>query len=332
MTLIFDRSTDLFADTRAEIVVLGPPTSHTPSICYWNEVPVTRWLAKHKPDVYFSPDGFIPLRSRVPCVPVVHDIAPLVYPQHMRWRDYLYYRAFQYKMIRRAPLVFTVSEFSKNEIATKCKHIDANKIYVAYNGLHSAFRIHPSKIVDIAELNIRQPYFLYYGSIHPRKNIHGLIKSFEIYRDNGGQSQLVICGRKAWKSKSVEEVIAETHVKDAITWLSYLDNEELHSVLLHAQAVVYISHYEGFGLPVLEAMATGVPVITSSDSPMEEIGGEAVITCHPLDHQAVANSMQLLEDNTVLRDRLITMGREQAKKFNYGESAEQIVQILREKL
>lgn len=246
----------------------------------------------------------------------------------MRWRDYVYYRLFQYKMIQRAAIVMTVSNFSKNEIANKCPKINADKIFVAYNGLHSAFRTSPSRGIDLAELNINHPYFLYYGSIHPRKNIHGLIKSFEIYRDQGGKNQLVICGRKAWKSKSVENVIAETHVKDAITWLSYLDNEELHTVLMQAEAVVYISHYEGFGLPVLEAMATGVPVITSSNSPMEEIGEEAVITCDPLDHEAVARAMTLIDDNEAVRHRLIKAGLSQAKKFSYGDSADKILNLI----
>ncbi len=261
-------------------------------------------------------------------MPVVHDLAPLVYPQYMRWRDYIYYRVFQVRMIKRATHVFTVSEFSKKEII-KHTGIDSEKISVAYNGLHSAFTTHKTELEELSAFDIKTPYFIYYGSIHPRKNIYGLIKSFELYRNQGGQAHLVISGRKAWKSNDIDDLLRNSFVSNYITWLPYLEAEHLHGVVRNALALVYISHYEGFGLPVLEAMASGVPVITSSDSSMSEIGENAVLTCHPLDHSDVASNMLAISTNQVLRQQLITRGLAQSSKFSYKESSQKILKIMK---
>ena len=307
-----------------------PSTTHTPSIAYWNEVSVSRWLNKNRPDIYFSPDGFIPLRCRVRCVPVVHDLAPIVYPQYMRWRDYIYYRIFQLKMIKRAWMVFTVSEFSKTEIL-RCSAISSDKVHVAYNGIHSGFNPKRKVAIDLNVLDIKRPYFMYLGSIHPRKNVFGLIKSFEYYRAAGGQASLVISGRKAWKSTDVDDLLQKSPVASHIVWLPYLPSSELQAVLKNALALVYISHYEGFGLPVLEAMAMGVPVVTSANSSMSEIGGNAVITHDPLNHEAISKAMLALTNDEDLRQQLIEKGKSQAIKFDYNESAQKILKIMKTK-
>lgn len=330
-TLIFDRENDVFSDYEEIKVVLGPRTSHTPSIAIWNEKSVTRWLRQNNPDIYFSPDGFIPLRSSVRCVPVVHDLAPLVFPQYMRWRDYVYYRVFQIRMIKRAWLVSTVSSFSKNEIV-KYSGVKAEKVFVAYNGLHSGISSAKRTAPGVVKYNLDEPYFLYYGSIHPRKNVFGVIKSFEFYRASGGKVELVLVGRRAWKSTEVDDLLTHSPVAAHIKWLPYLENEELQYVLSEALCLIYISHYEGFGLPVLEAMASGVPVITSSDSAMSEIGEEAVVTRAALDHQGVAAEMKHLEEDDEFRDEMIERGKTQAKKFNYFNSSELILKTMKLKL
>ena len=330
-TLIFDRSCDILSEFHVDRIVLGPKTSHTPSIAYWNEVPLTQWLNKHKPHIYFSSDGFIPLRSSVLCVPVVHDLAPLVYPQYMRWRDYIYYRLFQLKMIRCACMVFTVSNFSKNEI-TKLSGVSPDLVHVAYNGLHSGFTDRFSVTEEVHKLDIPDQYFIYYGSIHPRKNVFGLVKSFEIYRANGGQASLVLSGRRAWKVDDVEQTIVKSPAADYIKRLPYLENNVLQHVVKQSLGLVYISHYEGFGLPVLEAMASGVPVITSANSAMSEIGGQAVLTCPPLNHEEVARQMKRLEEDVGLRLSLIEAGRKQAQKFSYVTSSMNILKLLKTKI
>ena len=330
-TLIFDRPCDAFASEKVDRVILGPTTSHTPSIALWNERSVTRWLNKNKPDIYYSPDGFIPLRSSVRCVPVVHDLAPLIYPQYMRWRDYIYYRLFQVRMIRKAWFVSTVSNFSKNEIVNYCK-IKPEKVFVGYNGLHSGFIDQPKASTSLDDLSIDKPHFLYYGSIHPRKNVFGVIKSFEKYREKGGQAMLVIAGRRAWKSNEVDELLNHSPVAEHMIWLPYLESSTLQMVLREALGLIYISHYEGFGLPVLEAMDSGVPVITSENSAMSEVGGDAVITCSPLDHAAIADMMKELESDPSLRTKLVERGKERAKQFSYLESSQQVLKLLKSKL
>jgi glycosyltransferase involved in cell wall biosynthesis len=327
-TLLFDRRNDVFAEFDVQRIVIGPKTSHTPSIAYWNERPLTSWLNKNHVDVYFSPDGFIPLRTAVPCVPVVHDLAPLVFPQYMRWRDYVYYRLFQLRMIRRAALVLTVSNFSKNEIV-KLSGIKSNLVAVAYNGLHSGFTSPNNDEANIKDVKEDSPYFIYYGSIHPRKNVFGLIKSFELYREKGGLASLVLAGRSAWKVEEVEKTIKQSNASEYIKWLPYLDSHELQMTLRMSIGLVYISHYEGFGLPVLEAMASGVPVITSSHSSMSEVGGDAVLTCDPLDHAAVAQQMKRLSKDHILRSKLIRLGLERAKEFNYYQSSQNILKLLK---
>ena len=330
-TLIFDRKLDYFERFDCDRVVLSPKTSHTLSIAYWNEVPLTSWLHKNKPDIYFSPDGFIPLRSNVKCVPVVHDVAALVFPQYMRLRDYLYYRAFQVKMIRRAWCVITVSEFSKTEII-KCAKVSEEKVHAVYNGVQKALSQGSSDEKDLASHGISGPYFIYIGSIHPRKNVHGLLASFRIYREQGGQHDLVLCGRKAWKTQDIDDLLADTVIKEHIHHLDYVPSQALSDLLRGAVALVYVSHYEGFGLPVLEAMAAGVPVITSSNSAMSEFGKDAVLTADPLDHETIADSMLNLESDENLRASLIAKGLEQSTDLTYLNASQKILKIMKSKL
>ncbi len=327
-SLLFDRQSDYFSDTNADIIILTPKTSHTPSITVWNEFSLSRWLSKNDVDAYFSPDGFIPLRSVVPCFPVVHDIAPLVYPNYMRWRDYIFYRIFQIKMIKRATHVFTVSEFSKNEII-RYVGCPQEHVTVAYNGLHSGFKNQISKKSSSTDYAISGNYFFYLGAVHPRKNVFGLIQAYNLYRDGHGSAQLVIAGRKAWKSARLDALLDDSAYKNDIIWLSYLDGADLQRIMKNAVALVYVSHYEGFGLPVLEAMALGVPVITSSDSAMSEIGAEAVLTAESLAHHDIAEHMHRIESDLSLRNALIQLGYEQSTKFNYSMSAQNILKKMK---
>ena len=328
-SLLFDRPTDDFNDASVEKHVLPPATSHVLSIAYWNEGPVTRWLNKHKPDIYISPDGFIPLRSNVRCVPVVHDIAPLIHPSFMRWRDYIYYRLFQVRMIKKAWMISTVSEFSKNEIVSYSQ-IKRDKVFVIYSGLRANFRRGERRPIDKQALGIERPYFIYYGSIHPRKNVSGTIKSFEAYRSLGGQYDLVLAGRLAWKSDEIVHQIENSEFTDHIHHVSYPDDNTLYELMSDAQGTVFISHYEGFGQPVLESMALGIPVVTSSNSPMEEIGGNAVVTHPPLDHQTVAETLLRLEKDPLYRASLVNKGLVQARKFTYFNESMLFLKKLKE--
>lgn len=326
-SLLFDRPSDCFQHSKADRYVMGPATSHALSVTYWQSGPLTRWLNKHRPDIYISTDNFIPLRARVRCVPVIHDVAPLVHPEYMRWRDYGYYRLFQKRMAHRAWRISTVSEYSKKEIV-KYTGVSSDKVFVIYSGLRENFRRTHDELFAPEQYGIQRPYFIYYGSIHPRKNVYGTICAYERYRELGGQADLVLCGRVAWMAQDVQSQMQKSVYKSNIHHIDYPDDDILYGFLSQALATIFISHYEGFGQPVLESMALGVPVITSADSAMSEIGGESVRTVAPLDHESIAHSMLEIERDPQLRQQMINRGLERSKLFTYQEESRKFLAYL----
>lgn len=311
--------------------VVAPPQARHPFLFYmWFEWTIPYLLRKYKADVFLSPDGFSTLRTKVPTCLVVHDLAFEHYPRHFKLGDRLYWRHYSPRFAQKAKRIVTVSTFSKQDIAHRYD-VSENKIDVVYNGAHAEYRplgweekeAVKAKYADSCE------YFVFAGALHPRKNIVNLLKAFIAFKKRQRSNmKLVIVGRLAWKYDEVIEMREEMPFKEDVKWVGYMGVEELSKVMGAAYALVYASLFEGFGIPILEALQCNVPAIVSNTSSMPEVAGNAALLVDPSNYQDIADKMQQLYKDEALRAKLIAAAPEQVKKFNWDKSADALWESL----
>ncbi len=174
---------------------------------------------------------------------------------------------------------------------------------------------------------------MFIGAVHPRKNVLQLLKAFELLKsDLLSNHQLVIVGRNAWMNLEVENYFQQMSCKQDVIWIEQIERGQLMNLLKDAFAFVFPSLFEGFGIPVIEAMQLGVPVITSNTSSMPEVAGDAAILADPNSAVAIKKAMQLIISDTSLRENLIEKGRKRAELFSWDISAQKVVDIIQEVL
>ena len=325
---IFDRPYDesfIFAPN-VKPVVIGPQARHPFLFYAWLEWSIPYILRKYKADLFLSPDGFGSLSTKVPTCLVIHDLAFEHFPEHLKMSHRVYWRKYSPKFAKKAQRLVTVSEFSKKDISERYG-IDASTIDVVHNGAHTQYRplswqekeSVKEKYADGCE------YFVFAGALHPRKNIVNLLKAFiEFKKRQRSNMKLVIVGRLAWKYEEVARMREEMPFKEDVKWVGYMGVEELSKVIGGAYALVFASLFEGFGIPILEALQCNVPAIVSNTSSMPEVAGDAALLVDPTDHHDIANKMQLIYKDEALRAKLVAAAPEQVKKFNWDISAEKL--------
>ncbi|RYZ58242.1 MAG: glycosyltransferase family 1 protein, partial [Chitinophagaceae bacterium] len=263
--------------------VLSPQARHPLLWKYWFDVAVARRLRRIGADVFLSPDGQCSLTTRVPQCLVVHDLGFLHHPEGYQKSHLAYYKHFTPRFVRKAKTVATVSGFSKADIVTKYGTAP-EKISVVYNGVKEIFRpfSFDEKMAVKEEYTGGAEYFLYTGAIQPRKNLVNLLKAYSVFKRRLQSSlKLVLAGRLAWKNDEFLELLKTYKYKEDVVLTGYVPEEELAPLTASAYAAVYPSYFEGFGVPVAEAMRCGVPVLTTKDSAMEEISGGAALYFDP---------------------------------------------------
>lgn len=300
-------------------VVLFPPARH-PILWYlWFEWAVVRALKKYEVDVLFSPDAYLSLRSSVKTVMVVHDIAYVHYPDQIPFLFKKYHQRFVPRYLQRADTIATVSNYTKQDLIQHFPNIK-HKIVVTCNGCKPDFL--PLDAATCQSVRTQyaegQAYFFYIGSINPRKNVHRLIAAFDQFKQQSQSPiKLLIGGRFGWQTGEVKTAYEEAEYKDDIVFLGYISDEELPRLMGAALALTYVSLFEGFGVPLLEAMQCGVPVITSNLSSMPEVAGEAGLLVNPHSVDDIAKKILRIFKEEKLRKDLIEKGKEQAKRFTW---------------
>lgn len=306
-----------------------PPARLPILIRYWMNYPVKRHVNRQLPDLYFSPDGFFPLNLKVPKIAMVHDVAFLRNPQLITPRIRRFYNHWMPVFIKEADHIITVSDFSKGEIIS-AYGIAPEKISVVYNGVSPDY--HP--LSSEAKQEVREnylngyPYFLYLGAIHPRKNIISLIRAFEQFKDRvQSDFHLVIAGRASWYTAEVFRSVRESVRKDDIHLPGFVEAGAARELIASAHALIYPSRYEGFGLPVIEAMASGVPVMCSSTTSLPEIAGEAALFFDPSDVNQLVDHMIAISEDEALRQKYIALGHQRVKLFSWENAADAMYSI-----
>lgn len=306
-------------------VVLFPQARHPLLWYYWFEYSVTKALKKYQIDLFYSTDTYLSLRTSVPTVLVSHDLAYVHYPDHIPPRVLKYYQKYVPKFHKKADHIIAVSEATSVDIQQSYR-IPKAKITVAHNACSHDFNVLSFNEKEHIKRRFTKgkPYFIYLGSIHPRKNIRRLIYAFEQFADQTGlPHDLILLGRWAWKTTDIATAKKRSKYKDRIHL--FTDHEEdITSLIAGAEALCYVSLFEGFGIPILEAMQSGVPVITSNKSSMPEVAGQAAILVNPESVEEISGAMQSITDNQNLRSDLISKGLENVKRFSWDHTASSI--------
>jgi glycosyltransferase involved in cell wall biosynthesis len=329
---IFDRPFDKRFIFSANItpVIVGPPARHPLLWKYWYDVKIPSVLKKYKADVFVSVDGLCSLKTTIPQCLVVHDVAFLHYPAHIKRSHLYFFKKYIPKFLQKTNSIATVSEFSKKDILNHYK-TDPGKINVVYSAAKEIFKPVNGNIAEATKIKYTggTEYFLYIGAIHPRKNLVSLLKAFSIFKKRQKSNmKLVLAGRLAWKYDSFIQDLKKYKFKEDVIMLGYLSEDELVKITGSAYAVIYPSLLEGFGVPILEAMKSNVPVVTSSGSSMEEIAQDAALYADPKNFEDIADKMMLIYKDEKLRKELIEKGKVIANQYSWKRTAELLWQSI----
>lgn len=329
---IFDRPFDkrFIFSSNVTGVIVRPPARHPLLWKWWYDIKIPAVLKKYKVDVFVSPDGYCSLTTRKPQCMVVHDLAFLHYPAFIKKSHLTFYKHYTPRFLKKAKTIATVSEFSRQDIIKQYK-ILPEKIDVVYSAAKEIF--HPISQTIKEEIKNKyangKEYFLYVGAIHPRKNLLNLLKAFSVFKKRQQSNmKLILTGRLAWKYDLFLESIKSYKYRNDLVMPGYLEENELAKIVASAYALVYPSLFEGFGVPVLEAMRCDVPVITSLSSSMEEIAGSAALYVNPADYNDIGEKMMLLYKNEDMRDEMVKKGKQVAEQFTWERTSELLWQSI----
>ena len=329
----FDRPYDkrfIFGENVIPLVI-SPPSRH-PILWYlWFEHSLPSALKKHQPDVFYSTDGYNSLKLNCPSVMVTHDLAHIHYPNEIPFLVKKYYQTYVPKYLKKSNQVISVSNATKEDII-KQYQISSEKISVVHNGNRDGFFKIEKEQKKAIRIKYSQgcKYFFYLGAVHPRKNLERLILAFDLFKQNKDTDvKLLIGGRLAWQTDRVRGIFKQSVHKNDINFLGFIPEEDLPKIMGAALAMVYVSLFEGFGLPILEAMYAEVPVITSNVSAMPEVAGDAALLVDPQSVGEIVLAMEKIYEKKSLRKKLVETGKIQRELFNWDHAAEQTYAVLK---
>lgn len=303
--------------------IIQPPARHPVLVKIWYDFSLKRKLKQIKPDIFISPDAITSLTTDIKTITVIHDLGFVHRPNDLpkSWRKF--YNKYSPKFAEKSERIATVSQYSKQDLINSY-NVPEEKIDVVYNGVKSNFK--PLDSVETKELTDKKtqgnPYFFYIGSLHPRKNILNLLQGFNAFKvKDKKNTKLVIGGDFLFKSPEIEGALATLKFKKDIILTGRLSDNDLNKWLSGATALTYIPYFEGFGIPVLEAMSCNTPVITSNVTSLPEIAGDAAHFVSPDSITEIAEGMRKVSESSDYQNELIKKGQQQLKEFSWDKSA-----------
>lgn len=276
-------------------------------------------------DVFWAPEGLAPfyLPGKIKYVLTVHDLTYLHYPETMEARLKLYYKFLMPKAIKRADLILTVSDFIKTDILNNIILDNKNKVKKVSLGVKLRRKENYKKYP-------RKDNLLFVGSLEPRKNIINAVKALEILKKKFNLSiKLVIAGPPGWNNNIIKDYLFNSCVKENIKLLGYIDDKELQVQYSQCKAFIFPSLYEGFGLPVLEALSEGCMVLTSEKSPMQEILGKSALYFNPKDPESIACIVKRIYEKDFRQEKYMMMAPEILKRYSWEKTADLTLQYLK---
>jgi glycosyltransferase involved in cell wall biosynthesis len=318
----FDRPFDerfVFSDNVTPVVV-HPPARHPILQIIWFDYAIPRALKKYKCDAFVSTDGYLSLKSDLPQLTVIHDLNFEHNPSDLPKNALKFLKKRFPLFAQRADRICTVSNFSKKDLIDTYG-ISAEKIDVTHNGVSPIFKvIQPEEKEEIQlKYSQGQPYILFVGAIHKRKNVQRLIEAFTKLKSEGAiPHHLLIVGEPMWKSQVVN---VDEAMQDTIHFTGHVSLDDLAKIMGSAECLAFVSYFEGFGIPLIEAMQSGVPVLAGDRTALPEVGGDAVLYCNPYSVDSITSQLKTILTDEALRKDLIQKGLKRAAHFSWDFTA-----------
>lgn len=293
------------------------------------------FLRKNEYNVYISPNYTTsPLHSGYKVISVVHDLIPFFYKKYfgsasLKWRLFYSNLFLIRKMLQAASVIVAVSRSTKHDLVNLV-NVPENKVRVIYEGVDPSFKKIEANSINgfLKDVGLDKSYIIFVGTLEPRKNIVRIIQAYNAVRKSSSyQGLLVIVGKKGWQYEPIFKEIEKSEFKNSIKYMSYVKDSFLPALISGAEVLVYPSLYEGFGLPILEGMACGTPVITSKISSMPEVGGPAAFYVDPYNVDEIAGGLSKIVNDQEMRSRITKMGYAQLKKFSWDKTAEEVLKL-----
>jgi len=330
--LFFDRAVDkrFQFGKNVQTVVLSPPARHPLLFIFWFEVAVREALKTYKADLFFSPDGYLSLLSTVPQVGTIHDINFEHFPKDIPFVPRTYLRYFFKRFAKKATHIITVSAYSKSDIASTY-HIPENQITAIWNGVSSVYQA----LNGEEQAHVRNnhtsghQYILFVGSIHPRKNVFRLIDAYKQMRLNHPDrtEKLVIVGENLFRSGKYQWNI-DSAMEDEILFTGHLALEDLSKLMGAAKLFAFVPYFEGFGIPLVEAMRCGTPILSGNRTSLPEVVGDAAVLVDPFDTEQISLEMNRMLADEKLRFDLREKGIQRSQLFSWDEAAAKVWEVL----
>jgi glycosyltransferase involved in cell wall biosynthesis len=327
---LFDRPYDeqfIYADNVTPIEVF-PPARHTVLIHWYYQWSVKRLLKQFQPDLFYSPDAHGVINPPCKQLLTIHDINFEHFPADLplKYRHYLPYITRKYVHSKNT-FINTVSNFSRQDIATQYQ-LNVEAIEVIGNGVNEQFK----PISDAEKQATKdifsegQPYYFFVGSIHPRKNLVNMIKAFDAFKkETNGTHKFLISG-SGWSQNDIKTLFSGATFIDDVVYLGRIKEMYLPQLIASSEALMYVSKFEGFGIPIIEAFACKTPVITSNVSSLPEVAGDAALLAAPDDVNQIKEHMLLLFQNPNVKAELIAKGYERKQLFSWDIMADKLSQ------
>lgn len=327
-------------DTEYRLVTFGrPPAEDLPSNAKFLPIPITErlalilWHRLHVPlpldpflrgaDLYHGTNFLLPPLRRTPGVVTIHDLSYLTFPQFAEPSLAAFLTREAPRSVRAAAAICADSQATRDDLI-RLLGVPAGKVTVVYGGVHPGFR--PASGEDIrraaAKYPLDRPYLFALGTREPRKNLAGLLDAFEILRNRQHMPRLLIAGPEGWRQEGFATKLAHSPYRNDVISLGFVPEEDLPALLTASACFVFPSYYEGFGLPVLEALACAAPVVCGNASSLPEIGGDAVITAPASDAAAIADSIERVLLDGDLSRSLRERGPARAAEFRWEAAAD----------
>ncbi len=333
---IFDRDWDtefIFSDNVIP-VKLKPQTRHPALWHIWFQYRIPRLFKKIKPDLFLSPDGFIPLHTNIPTLTVIHDINFLHFPKDLPFFVRKYYLKYFPLFAKKAQRVSTVSNYSKTDLI-KNYAVAPEKIDVVYNGVDDIFR----PLAKKEQQRIREkysdgkPFFIFIGSLLPRKNLPRLFKAFDLFKQETKFShKLILIGDPMHSFREIDQTFSTMKFKKDVLFIGRVSRDETALLLASSRALLFVSYFEGFGIPLIEAFRSGVPVLAGDQTSLPEISGNAALYVDPFSVQSIKEGLVEIDQNKIIRDQLIRKGKIQGEKYSWDKSADLLWKSIEETL